>query len=193
MNAAKLCSAVVAAALAFGCVSRAKADSDVIKLNGGLEARIASVGRDRSGNYVTVTFTLTNNGPNTVYLALMGPPPRAVDNAGANYQYSGGSGLPKCAVWNLIEQCIGIPNPTGSTIPLQGYAELDPGVSITPNFELFSSRNGTGTTISFAATVAYRVVRDAMDDAARSEDARRQQIRTMVLSFPPAIIPGAVR
>jgi hypothetical protein len=82
---------------------------------------------------------------------------------------------------------------TSITVPLQAYVEIDPGVSITPNFEMYNTKRGSGPTISFAATVASRIVRDPLDDEKRTEEYKRQHITVMPLTFPPHAVVEASR
>jgi hypothetical protein len=161
-----------------------------IKLNAGLEAQIASLGRVKTGNYVTVALTIVNKGSSTIHMMLVGSPPAAVDNTGTQYTYNNSSGISRCSNWNVIDQCIGVPNVTGLTLSLQAYTQLDPGSQLTANFELFGHESD-GPLASFAATIAYRLVGDPLRDDTLTEAQKRKQIRVMNLSFPPSPLTPA--
>jgi hypothetical protein len=166
-----------------------RAQGQIIKLNGGLEAEITALGRHQQ--FLTVSMTIsnprTNPTRNIAYLLLAGDhPPMANDNTGVTFNaLTSVSGIATCPS-SSISACIGVPSATSGTPPLQNWTELDPGTSITVNFQLFTSYRSRGPLVSFSASVAYRTVADHVQDDALTEAQKREQIRTMTISFPPS-------
>lgn len=177
--------------LILGCLLNllltAPVQAQIRKLNGGLEAQIASIGRDKSFHSLTVSMTLANKGNNTIYLLLFAGynSPKATDSTGAAFAYRSSSGAPICTLsepW-----CIGVPNVIQTlTPPLQNWLELDPDTSpIALNFQLYSNQESHGHLASFSCTFAYRVVADTGRDETLTERQKRDGIQTMNLSVPP--------
>jgi hypothetical protein len=166
-----------------------RAQTKSIKLNGGLEAQVASIGRDKTFHELTVSITLANRGKNTIYLLLLpGVPstgPKAQD-AGITFFYMGSSGVAICGS-SSTAACIGIPRIVDTeTPPLQSWTELDPDTSaVTVNFQLGTSHESHGHLASFSCAFAYRAVSDPKMDDTLTETQKRERIQTMNLSLPP--------
>jgi hypothetical protein len=161
-----------------------------LKLNGGLEAEVLSLGRSADHQFVTISMRISNTGKNTAHLLLVGKE-AATDNKGGvyNWRYSI-SGLAECGSNNSQPMvCAGIPRVTNDTVPSQGYTQIDPDKNIVVNFRLRgdSGAASDGSTISFSANVAYRVS-DPVKDDAMSEADKQKQVRMMTLSFPPRVV-----
>jgi hypothetical protein len=153
-----------------------QAQSQPEKFNGGLEAQIVSVGRDKTFHRLTVSITLMNKGKNTIYVLLLpyDSPPKAVDNTGAAFAWPSASGVPSCLAHD--SQCIGVPNIIQYyTPPLQSWMELDPDTSpATLNFQLSDNDESHGLLASFSCVFAYRVVRDPRRDDMLTERQKRE-------------------
>jgi hypothetical protein len=161
----------------------------VVILSSGLEASLPSgIGRTKEGYNVTVALKLENKGKAAVALALVGPTPVAVDNAGTTYSMTSFSGSGACSELTVIAlpACILGEEKGGQKIPipLQAFTQIDPGASAIVTFGL-NGRQGTGNQLSFSSVFAYRLIADPLTDDALSENDRRRQIRTMSVSFPP--------
>jgi hypothetical protein len=59
------------ASLPLMCTFPAQAGSPPINVGGGLQARVVSIGRDKTFRNLTVTMTLENKGNNIIYLLLI--------------------------------------------------------------------------------------------------------------------------
>jgi hypothetical protein len=163
-----------------------QAQTEARKLNGGLQAQIVSVGRDKTFSELTVSMTLANTGKTTIYLLLLpGAPstgPKAT-SGGVTFFYESASGVAICPSFDAAT-CIGVPNMMGAP-PLQIWTELDPETSpITVNFHLHGWESHSHLA-SFSGTFAYRVVSNPGIDGTLTETQKRKQIQTMNLSFPP--------
>lgn len=168
------------------------AQQSTVKLNGGLEAEIVSLGRSDDHQYLTISMRIANKGRDTAYLLLIGKE-AAIDNKGTvfNWRYSL-SGIADCGINNSQPSgCAGIPRPNNDTMSPQGYTEIDPDREIVVNFRLRGDGGaaGNGSTVSFSATLAARFVSDPAKDAALSDAEKLKQVRLMTLSFPPRAVP----
>lgn len=164
------------------------AEGQLIKLNGGLEAEILALGRDKSRQHVTVSLKLSNAGQNIAFLALsFDPAPVANSNTGGHYVISmqSVSGIAKCGNVPAAE-CMGSGAPIHA-LPFQSWTELDPGTNTVINMVLFGGGN-TGPLMSFSASVLYRLESDTVKDDTLSESQKRQQVRSMSLSFGPTLV-----
>ena len=74
----------------------------------GLETRVLFVGLDMARHTLTLSVEITNIGPGSVYLALVGPAPRAVDSRGGTYKVEKLAGMAKCRHMSNsnIDDCI---------------------------------------------------------------------------------------
>ena len=177
--------------LSFTKASATEVQSAPINLNGGLQAQVLSVGRDKTLHHLTASMTLQNKGKNTIYLLLLFGPgnPSADDNTGAGFNYQGSSGVPVCPAFGSIPSCIGVPDIIrGQTPPLQSWMEIDPDTSAALNFQLYTGQESHGPLASFSCTFAYRVVSDPVRDDTLTEEQKRQRIHVMNLSFPSTTI-----
>lgn len=174
--------------LAAVCVTPALAAGQRIKLNGGLEAEIVTIGRNRSHNEVTIALNISNPGQDIAYLVLsLDPPVAAISNTGGSYILLRVSGITQCGS-SPIAACTGTgPYNPGAALPLQSWTEIDPGTNITVNFDL-TGMPDTGPLVSFSATTAYRTVHSEMQGETLSDSQKRQSIRVMTLSFPPTAV-----
>jgi hypothetical protein len=181
--------ATLLAAFLFMQALPTQAQSPPKKFNGGLQAQIVSVGRDKTFNHLTVSITLANQGKNTIYLLLVRGTgtPKAVDNMGADFGYESSSGIAVCPLFEATPWCIGKPDiKNGQTPPLQAWTALDPDTSpITLNFALFVNRESHGHLASFSCTLASRVVSDPARDDTLTDSERREHIHMINISLPP--------
>ncbi len=161
----------------------------IVKLSGGLEASLpAGIGRSQNSHNVTVVLRLENKGKAPVQLALVGPTPFAVDNAGVSYSMTSFSGAGACRELgaHFIPMCIvgtevsGMKNP----IALEAFTQIDPGATAILTFGL-NGREGSGNQMSFSSVFAYRTIPDKLADETLSEADRRRQFRTLSVGFPP--------
>jgi len=162
----------------------------VLKLNAGLTAEILALGRD-AHQRLTISMKISNNGPDIVYLLLLtNPPPFATSNTGETYysNLSNPSGIAVCLTTNYAG-CIGLP-PSQLVAPFSSWTEIDPTTDIVVNFVLGGS-SGNGPLVSFSANLAYRTVSNRVTDDTLSDSQKRQQVRTMTLSFPPMPVQEA--
>ena len=79
----------------------------------------------------------------------------------------------------------------GSTLPLQAYTELAPGTDASINFVFATRTASKGPLVSLAATLAYRPVVDPAREETLTDQQKRQQVRTMLLTFPPWAVVDA--
>jgi hypothetical protein len=176
------------ASLPLMCTFPAQAGSPPINVGGGLQARVVSIGRDKTWN-LTVTMTLENKGNNIIYLLLIPEgyrSPRAVDNTGVDFRNVSGSGMAVCQD-SVTSRCIGVPDVVPNiTPPLQAWTELDPGDGpVTLTFDLTpTTQESLGPLASFASILAYRLVTDPRRDGDLSDKEKRQQIHTRIMMFP---------
>jgi hypothetical protein len=160
-----------------------------VKLSGGLEASLpAGIGRSQNSHNVTVVLSLENKGKAAVQLALVGPTPFAVDNAGTSYTMTSFSGAGACRELGVhyIPMCIVGTEVAGMKIPiaLEAFTQIDPGATAILTFGL-NGREGSGNQMSFSSVFAYRVISDPLADETLSEADRRRQFRTLSVGFPP--------
>ena len=163
-------------------------EAPTLKLNGGLEAQLISIGRNKEHNTVTIAAMIKNNGINTAYLMLAGAPPMATDNTGTKYSSRSFGGVTACPSLDngYTELCIGVTKTQENiTPPLQSFTQIDPKTELMVNFELVGN-SGNGPLMTFAATFMSRFVSDPVKDSTLSEKEKRQQIHLMNLSFTPA-------
>jgi hypothetical protein len=166
------------------------AENPVVKLNGGLEAQILSVGRNANHNQLTAAMKIVNKGKNTIFLLLVGNPlAMAVDNTGATSSWCQANGIASCR--SDFRECAGVPKEVENSTPsLQSYTQIDPEAEITVTFA-FGTSDSKGPLASVSANMAYRLVSDLSKEPGLSDKEKRQQIRGMSLSFPPASVADA--
>jgi hypothetical protein len=168
--------------------STAFAQTRTVKLNGGLEAEILSLGRSKEHDRLTVHIRIRNLGKNTAELLLVRNPLVATDNTGGAFDRPETvSGIAVCnnGGWPSAA-CLGIPRASDYTVPLQGLTQLDPnpdpGAGITVN--LLLAGHGDGPLVSFSANVFFRLVADPIKNATLTDAEQYRQFRLMSLSFP---------
>jgi hypothetical protein len=181
----------------LGCLfsaSLAAPQSATVKLNGGLEATVLKVGRNRDHNRVTLSLKIDNKGNNTAYLLLVDNP-TAIDNAGGVFDVlQSVAGLARCSngSW-AASNCLGFPQHPAWMVPIQSFTEIDPGPDpnsgIVVNFA-FGGR-GDGPVISFSSHIYLRLVGDPLKDETVPEAVKYRQFRMMTLSFPPLRVDDA--
>lgn len=158
-----------------------------LKLTAGLEASVTIAARQKSGSYISIALQLENKGKATVAIALVGPVPVAVDNAGSSYMMTAFSGATSCRelAVHYLPMCLLGEEISGYRDPirLQAMTHIDPGTAVTLTFQL-SGRQTTGTLVSFASVFAYRIITDPLKDETLSDAERRRQLRTLSVSFP---------
>lgn len=164
------------------------AQTTTIKLNGGMEARINWVGRNKALTQATVSMTLANKGKNTVHLLLIGPV-AAQDNTGGHYRYEKVSGISSCT-WasSWPDKCLA----DATKVQLiQSYVQVDPGTDITVNFALRGDRTSKGPVMSFSSVFAARIVSDPIRDTTLSDEQKAKETRSMSVSFSSIAVTDA--
>ena len=187
---------LVFSALLTGVLFNASArseDTRALKLNGGLEARILTVGRSPDRTVLTASMAIANKGKSTVYLLLLFPP-FAVDSTGGFFdRFPVVSGIATCSRdgFNKFSPCFGIPKIDSHTVPLQSFTAIEPDVEVTIVMKLSSWEASTGPLASISVSLAYRLVDDHLKDASLDDAEKYRQFRTMNLSFPPSPVIDA--
>jgi hypothetical protein len=150
------------------------AEDKLIKLNGGMEAKVNFVGlkTDNNNAKLSISLSLFNNGKNTFYLitnrAL--PHPSVVDNTGAVYNFDKVSGIASC---------------NGSSCnDLQNFTQIDPGTYITLNFQFYKNGKDTGPVISFTTSLQALISTEQMQDGTVSGAQKLKQLRVINISYP---------
>ena len=178
----------------------ADASTRYIKLNGGLEAAVLSIGRSRNHQNLTVSMRIRNTGKNIAYLAGIGHQANAIDNAGVHFDFRTMNGIAGCNIgpYDPPAECLGIPSDFYK-IPIQSFTRIDPSPQdssaaggIVINFSF--STNGpesTGPFVSMSANLLCRFVQDADVDETLSERDKYKQFHLMTLSFPPQLVTEA--
>jgi hypothetical protein len=169
-------------------VAGAAAQAPTVDLNGGLQARIISLGRDRG--VLSVGVKITNPGKDYAFILLFGEP-SAFDDAGGRFgivhavtgvAYCPGPGTNP----PTTRLCVGLPRVDNNLFPLQGYTVIDPGKSVNAHFS-FNGGGDKGERISLTVEMAYRFVKEA--DLAQDVDVPDQRklktLRFGTLSFDP--------
>lgn len=174
-------------ALATGAEAQTAAVAPPLKLSAGLEASVTIAARQKGGNYMSVAMQIENKGKLPVALALIGPVPVAVDNAGVAHTMTAFSGATACRELTVgyLPMCLLGEEVSGYRYPilLEAMTQIDPGAAITLTFQL-NGRESTGNLMSFSSVFAYRIIADPLKDATMTEAERRRQLRTLNVSFP---------
>jgi hypothetical protein len=169
-----------------------------IKLNGGLEATILSLGRNKRNSDLTVSVRIRNMGKNIAYLAGVLQQSGAVDNTGVHFQGYRMWGVANCNAnsSNPASICLGIGNENCCKIPIQSFTRLDPSPQsssmadgIVINFVFTSNgAHSDGPFVSMSMNLLCRFVQDADVDQTLSENDQYRQFRLMTLSFPAQLV-----
>jgi len=101
--------------------------TDMIE-NGGIGVRVLFLGRNPDGKHLTVSAEIRNVADEPAFIALVGPPPSAIDNMGVTYGLNQISGLATCKRLSMdwIQGCL---NNTQSALPGGVFSQLQPGAS----------------------------------------------------------------
>jgi hypothetical protein len=166
-----------------------------VKLNGGLEAEILSLGRSKDHRFLTVHVRMRNLGKNTAELALAGLP-LATDNSGGAFRdLESISGIATCKYdGNFpLSACLGIPEEPRLVLALQGFTQIDPNpdpsAGITINMRLIGQSEGP--LVSFSANLFFRFLADPAKNATLKDAEQYKQFRLMSLSFPSMPVTDA--
>jgi hypothetical protein len=170
-------------------VAGAAAQAPTVELNGGLQARIISLGRDRGT--LSVGVKITNTGKDYAFILLFGEP-SAFDDAGGRFGIVHAvTGVAYCPGPQTnppsTRLCVGLPRVDDHNLfPLHGYTEIDPGKSVNAHFS-FNGGGDKGERISFTAEMAYRFVKEAelAQDADVPDQRKLKALRFGTLSFDP--------
>jgi hypothetical protein len=176
------------------CSASLFAQNTMVKLNGGLDATLLKVGRTKDHRYLTLSVRISNRGPDTAFLLLVGEPAATDDSGGIFKSASDITGIAHCAYGNWAPSyCLGIPTKVNWTVPIQSFTQIDPrsdpDAGIVVNFRLYGQ--GDGPAISFSAEIYARFVRDLAVDDTLPDAAKFKQFRLMTLSFPPVRVTEA--
>jgi hypothetical protein len=175
-------------------ISLACAQGVTQKLNGGLEASVLNIGRNRDHNRLTVSLRIANRGTSTAYLLLVDRP-MAIDNKGGVYNgLQSVAGIARCdnGSW-APSNCLGYPEHPNWVVPLQSFTQIDPSsdpnAGIVVNFAF--GGQGDGPVVSFSAHIYLRLVSDPLRDETVPEATKYKQFHMMTLSFPPMRVEDA--
>lgn len=164
------------------------AQSRVVRLNGGLQAEVLTLGRNVNHTQVTLSVRILNQSRGTAYLALIGNPTVTDNEGGSLLAVLKCGGLVQCP-WGLA--CFGSPRIVeGQTLPIQGFTQIDPGVDITATMVMFNGKVD-GPLLTFSGEVAYRIVLDTGRDATLPDSEKYKQFRVMGLTFPSMSVTEA--
>lgn len=96
--------------------------------NGGIAVEIAFIGRNPDGKRLTIAAEIRNLRDERVFVAVIGPPPGAIDNQGVTYSLASSAGIAQCGRLETseIENCMRNWN---SILPGYAFSSLDPGTS----------------------------------------------------------------
>jgi hypothetical protein len=181
--------------------SATRAPGRAVKLNGGLEAEVISIGRSKDHRSLTISVLLSNKGKNAAYLLLAGTP-IVNDNTGTTFnlldQVGGLAYCPKSANTRWTPStCVGLGGDTGPTTPIQGFTQLDPnpdpnaGITINFYFRIIGGGESTGPMVSLSADILCRFVTDPVKDATLTDKEQYRQFRLMTLSVPAVPVTDA--
>ncbi|MCA0871438.1 hypothetical protein LCL97_11420 [Seohaeicola saemankumensis] len=163
--------------------------------NGGLGVRILFVGKNADGKTLTVSAELQNVTDQPIFLALIGPPPAAIDTQGVSYQLQNAAGLPQCKVLHndVIKNCF--LNETISSFkgfayrdPLPGsaFSVLQPAASAIVATTFTAEQASTSGFLSISMNVALATGMRPADDRANDP-----QLENVAISFPLIALEGA--
>lgn len=96
--------------------------------NGGIAVEIAFIGRNPDGKRLTIASEIRNLRDERVFVAVIGPPPGAVDNHGVSYSLASSAGIAQCTQLRTdrIQECMRNWN---GILPGYAFSSLDPGTS----------------------------------------------------------------
>ena len=119
----------------------------------GLSTQVLFIGADRSRNRVTVSVRITNTADTPAYLAIVGPPPNALDSRGGVYDLEKIAGIARCGRLHnsSIDDCIA--NRHGY-LPGTTFTLLPPKVPTLINVELEAENLQPQTSLSFTMNAA---------------------------------------
>jgi hypothetical protein len=149
-----------------------------VKINGGMEAEIDPIGRNKDGDVVTVAMTLCNKGEKTFYLSHLGPA-KAQDNAGGVYTLHvpfdvSGVGYIEGNWQNINDQ--------EKIKKIQGLTKIDPKTNATLNFTLKGAKS-KGSLMSFSTVLVARSVDNLIADKTLSDEKKIKDLYLMNVSF----------
>ena len=175
--------------------SSLSAQTHTVKLNGGLEAELLTLGRSENHKYLTLSMRMTNKGKNVAYLLLVGSPV-ATDNIGEVFnRVDTVGGIAYCDPYGgrRQSQCWGVPGKIDITVPFQTWTRIDPDpdIKVIINMRLSAFHESQGPLISLSAYLAYRLVSDPLQDAATSDSDKAKQVNAMTLSVPAMSVTDA--
>lgn len=145
--------------------------------NGGLGVKILFIGKNPDGLNVTVSAQIVNLTDETVKVALIGPPPGAVDDHGTTYDLVKVSGIGSCYSLkvNLVNNCM---RNTSSYLPGPKFTQISAGQSVVVPVSLKAQSKTAGTMLSYSMNLAVHT-----GDEAVSDDQGRQ-LKNIAVSFP---------
>ena len=96
--------------------------------NGGIAVEIAFIGRNPDGKRLTIASEIRNLRDERVFVAVIGPPPGAIDNQGVTYSLASSAGIAQCGrlATSEIQNCMRNWN---GILPGYAFSSLDPGTS----------------------------------------------------------------
>ena len=101
--------------------------------NGGIAVEIAFIGRNPDGKRLTVAAEIRNLRDERVFVAVIGPPPGAIDNQGVTYSLASSAGIAQCdrLATSHIEGCMrnSKQHPAGLCLQQSRSGHLGPGQS----------------------------------------------------------------
>ena len=147
----------------------------------GLETRVLFVGSNIAERTLTLSVSVTNTGAEPVYLALVGPHPRAVDSQGGTYQVAGVAGIAQCESM-LNSQIDGCIRNRRNRLPGTMFTLIPPKASSLLNIELSTRKVAREGFVSFTMNAAMG--RGTRPDDDRSADAKLDYINIHLPALP---------
>lgn len=158
-----------------GLPSGFQAASEAVS-QGGMAVRILFLGRNPDGEQLTVSTQLTNTNEEPINVALIGPPPTAIDTRGVQYELASIAGIGRCSrlEHNWVDGCMGNAQ---RSLPNTHFAHLAPGAStimaLTFTAPAVSEDGFMSVSMNFAVGAGERVTDD-----------NRAELRNFPITFP---------
>jgi hypothetical protein len=182
-------SLLLALLCSLAVTGRADTSSNVVKLNGGLEAKMESLTRNPKRGRLTAVLRIENRGPDTAFLMLAGPGP-GLSGGGDTIIWTGVKGLTACPSLrdHHLPSCIGLNAKSERLVaPLEQFTVVEAGRGIAVTFEFGSNPNSNSPVLTFASTLIYRFTAPTREPVL-TEREKRSQLRPMNMSFPSVLV-----
>lgn len=145
--------------------------------NGGLGVKILFVGKNPDGLNLTVSAQVVNVTKEPMRVALIGPPPSAVDDHGTTYDLVKASGIGSCT--NLgasyVDYCM---KNTSSHLPGNMFTQISAGQYVVIPVSLKAKSKMGGTVLSYSMNLAIHTGDGAVSDE------KSRELKNVAVSFP---------